>query len=339
MKKNKYIVLLIALLFGVNFISAQEKWQKLAQTGCQFLSVGIDARSVATAEAFTSVEAGSSSLFYNPAGMARMNNYIDLTGATLNYIADIKYYGGSVAFNPFGIEYGVLGFSFMSIDYGEIQGTMVDPSQDKGYRDTELFKPNALAAGLGYAIQLSDRFAVGGQVKYVYQSLGTSYIDEKVIVENDTTNKKITNKVSAIAFDFGTIYQTGIKSLAFGMSVRNFAQELKYQYEGFQLPLTFKLGLSINAMDLIDGIDREMHSLLVSVDAVHNRDYPEQVNFGFDYTFYKLFSVRAGYMFNNDEYGFTAGFGVQQFGLGIDYGYVPYKHFADVHRLTVRYSF
>jgi len=44
-------------------------------------------------------------------------------------------------------------------------------------------------------------------------------------------------------------------------------------------------------------------------------------------------------MFNNDEYGFTAGFGVQQFGLGIDYGYTPFSIFDDVHRLTIRYSY
>jgi opacity protein-like surface antigen len=331
MKKNRYIILLMAFLFTASFLYAQESYQKLAQTGCQFLSVGIDARSTAVAEAFTSVEAGSQSLFYNPAGMARMNNYLDLTASTLTYIADIKYYGASLSINPFGIQYGILGFSFTSVDYGELQGTIVDPDplNEKGYLKTDMFKPSALAAGVGYAIQLSDRFSVGLQVKYIQQSLGSNLLDDEITVDN---------KVSVIAFDFGTLYQTGIKSLAFGMSVRNFSQELRYQSEGFQLPLTFKLGISMNAMDLIDP-EQDIHSLLVALDAVHNRDYPEQINFGFDYTFNNLFSVRAGYMFNNDEHGFTAGFGVQQFGLGIDYGYTPFGIFDDVHRITVRYSY
>ena len=328
MKKNKYIILLIAFLLSISFSFAQEKNQKLAQTGCQFLSVGIDARSTASAEAFTSLEAGSNSLFYNPAGMARMYNYFDLTASTLTYIADIKYYAGSLALNPFGIQYGILGISFMAIDYGELIGTMV-AENDRGYVETEPFKPSALSIGVGYALQLSDRFSVGAHVKYVYQSLGSSLLDDQSNVDN---------KVNTIAFDFGTLYHTGIKSLAFGMSVRNFAQEVKFQDEGFQLPLTFKLGISMNAMDLIDP-ESNIHSLMVAIDAVHNRDYPEQVNFGFDYTFNKMFSVRAGYMFNNDEYGFTAGFGVQQFGLGIDYGYTPFSIFDDVHRLTIRYSY
>ena len=328
MKKNKYSILLVAFLLCTSFSYGQESYQKLAQTGCQFLSVGIDGRSTASAEAITAIEAGSNSLFYNPAGMARMYNYFDLTASTLTYIADIKYYAGSLALNPLGIEYGILGISFMAVDYGELIGTMV-ADNERGYVETDNFKPSALSIGLGYAIQLSDRFSIGAHVKYVYQSLGSSLLDDQSTVDN---------KVSTVAFDFGTLYHTGIKSLAFGMSVRNFAQEVKFQDEGFQLPLTFKLGISMNAMDIIDP-ESAIHSLVVAVDAVHNRDYPEQVNFGFDYTFNKMFSVRAGYMFNNDEYGFTAGFGVQQFGLGIDYGYTPFGIFDDVHRLTIRYSY
>jgi long-subunit fatty acid transport protein len=260
-----------------------------------------------------------------------MNNYFDLGASTLTYIADIKYYAGSLALNPFGMQYGILGFTFMAVDYGEFIGTIVDsdPENPKGFIETGTFKPSALAIGVGYAIQLSDRFSVGAHVRYVHQALGSNLLDDDSYVDN---------KVNAISFDFGTLYQTGIKSLAFGMSVRNFSQEVKYQVEGFQLPLTFKLGISMNAMDLIDP-ETDLHSLLVAVDAVHNRDYPEQVNFGFDYTFNKMFSVRAGYMFNNDEHGFTAGFGVQQFGLGIDYGYTPFGVFDDVHRLTIRYSY
>ncbi|HDQ44820.1 MAG TPA: DUF3308 domain-containing protein, partial [bacterium] len=44
-----------------------QKNQKLAQTGFQFLSVVSDARGSAMAEALTSLETGSSALFFNPA--------------------------------------------------------------------------------------------------------------------------------------------------------------------------------------------------------------------------------------------------------------------------------
>jgi hypothetical protein len=81
-----------------------------------------------------------------------------------------------------------------------------------------------------------------------------------------------------------------------------------------------------------------MHSLLVSIDAVHNRDYPEQINLGMEYTFNQLISLRGGYMFNNDEHGITGGIGIQKFGLAFDYGYTPFGVFKDVHRLSVRYT-
>jgi hypothetical protein len=48
--------------------------QKLAQSGFQFLSVVSDARAAAMAEAMTSLEIGSSALFFNPAGMADMTS-------------------------------------------------------------------------------------------------------------------------------------------------------------------------------------------------------------------------------------------------------------------------
>ena len=56
------------------------------------------------------------------------------------------------------------------------------------------------------------------------------------------------------------------------MSVRNFSQEIKFEEEGFQLPLTFKIGLSINALDFTS-LNPEDHALLVVLDAVHPRSY------------------------------------------------------------------
>ncbi|HDQ45616.1 MAG TPA: hypothetical protein ENN17_09015, partial [bacterium] len=53
------------LLLCVSTGFAQNK--KLAQTGFQFLSVVSDARGSAMAEALTSLETGSSALFFNPA--------------------------------------------------------------------------------------------------------------------------------------------------------------------------------------------------------------------------------------------------------------------------------
>ncbi|MDZ7309706.1 MAG: PorV/PorQ family protein [candidate division KSB1 bacterium] len=311
---------------------AQER-EKLAQTGLQFLSVASDARAAALADAVTSTENQSSALFFNPAGMANMSTVMDITAARNKWIADIQYYAFSLAIRPAGGNYGVLGLSVQSVDYGEILGTVTAPS-DKGYEDIEIGSPvDAFAIGIGYAKAISDRFAVGGQVKLVRQRLG-----ESILSGPDNTTTISRNEVMPLAFDFGTLFKTGFKSLAFGMSVRNFSKEIKYADEGFQLPLVFTMGISMNLMDVvkIGGLNQ---SALVSVDATHDRSHPEQLKIGIDYKPVNMLSLRGGYVFNNDEDNITFGLGVSQFGFGFDYAYTPFGVFENVQRMTVRFAF
>lgn len=238
-------------------------------------------------------------------------------------------------------RYGVFGISFLSVDYGDdIYGTIVDPdpSNPKGYLPTDPITPSAYMIGLGYAIQLSDRFSVGGQIKNVHQNLGASTIPVDVIRPDPEQTTEVKNSLSTVSFDFGTFYQTGFNNLVFGMSVRNYSPEVKYVREGFQLPLTFKFGFSVDAFELLNQ-NTSMHSLHISIDAVHPRSYPEFLNIGGEYLFMNAFSLRAGYITNQEEYSYTAGFGLQKFGIALDYAYTPFNAFEDVSRLSVRFSF
>ena len=301
---------------------------KLAQTGFQYLSVSADARPAGMGDAFTTVEGSGGALFYNPAGMARTEHFIDVMANQTQWIADINHYSMSATISPANGRYGVFGLSVVSVDYGDIQGTMVW-ANSAGYVDTEVFSPSAIAIGVGYARSLTDKFSVGGQVKYVAQSLGKSVIPDEDVRKN---------VASVLAFDFGTIYRTGFRSLAFGMSVRNFSKEIKFEKEGFQLPLTFKIGLAVNAFDFFArGLENQ--SLLVVVDAVHPRSYSEYLNLGAEYRFGNIFSARAGYITAQDEYSYTFGFGIRLFGFAFDYAYTPFGVFDDVQRFTLRFSY
>ena len=146
-----------------------------------------------------------------------------------------------------------------------------------------------------------------------------------------------TNRATAPAFDFGTIFKPGFKSFAFGMSVRNFSKEVKFEDQPFELPLTFTLGISMDVMDFMK--DRSIvHSAYLSIDAVHNRDYYEQVKIGGDVNLFDVFDVRAGYLSSTDEEGVSLGFGVHRAGLAVDYAYTPFGVFTNAQRFTVRYS-
>jgi len=343
MKRIGRISATIVVLCGL-FVAAACGQSKLAQTGFNFLSVGTDARATAMGEAFTTIEGSSTSLFYNPAGLAGITSLVDLSISQMKWIADITYIAGAAAFTPWQGEYGVIGLSFMTIDYGDFNFTRVAPTE-QGFVDVEGWpKPSAYVIGLGYGRALSDQFSVGGQVKYVRQNLGqsivpiyTKVVDATGKARQDTTNDVRDYAIGTLAFDFGTIYKTGLKSLAFGVSVNNFAQEISFERESFQLPLSFRIGISMNVLDLVPGIGDD-HSFFASIDAVHPRSYEEFLNIGGEYAFAKTVYLRVGYITSHPDYDLTVGLGVQKLGIAVDYSYMPHKIFNNVQRISVKFA-
>jgi hypothetical protein len=333
MKRIVSLVPIVLVLSGVLGYSATGQ-VKLAQTGMKFLSVGTDARAAALGDAFTAMDGNSGSLFYNPAGMARQASLVSLALGQTQWIADINHNFLSAAFAPWGGEYGVIGVMVQTVDYGELQGT-IRSDNEQGYIDLGDFKPRGTMIGIGYARALNDKFSVGGSAKWVRQNLGLSTIG--VTQSGYVTSSNVT---SLYAFDFGIMYRTGFKSLAFGMAVRNFSKEAKFQSEGFQLPLTFRIGLSMNMVDVLP-LDAEMHSLTIVVDAEHPRDFKEQIKIGGEYTFMKILSLRLGYVAPADEHGISYGVGLAKdltgVGLGVDYALVPFGVFGNVHRFSFQF--
>lgn len=345
MKKIIYSIMTIALLgFILRPVKMQAGNSKLAQTGFQFLSVVSDARAASLAGAMTSLQTASSALFFNPAGMAEMVNFIDGTASINHWIADIQHNTFSLALNPWNGRFGVIGFSFQNVNYGDLYGTVVNKTLPAGYEDTGIFHIGAEAIGAGYAKKLTNKFSVGGQVRWVHQDLGKSRVpfittqyDSAGIAYLDTSSKVVDNNLSPLAFDFGTQFKTGFKSLIFGMAVRNFSRELKYEEEGFQIPLVLALGISMDLMDFFENKKLDQ-SLVLSIDANHYRSHAEQINIGLDYNLMQMLFLRTGYTSNTDENGFSFGLGIARFGLKFDYAYTPYGIFDHVQRMTIRFS-
>jgi len=335
MKKNIILFGLLMFLFTLAIIPAQAKDRKLAQTGMKFLSVAPDARSSALSSALTAMNGTSTSLFYNPSTMAGMAPTFHVSLGQLKWIADINYVYATAAFKPAQGNYGVFGISFLSVDYGDFLGT-VRADNEQGYIDTGVFQPSAFSFGLGYARSLTDKFAVGGQVKYVKQNLtgGVKGFDAGEVADAKNFD------IGVMAYDFGLVYKTGYKSLQLGMNIRNFSAEIKYIRESFQLPLTFKMGVSINMMDFTD---IENQQLFLSVDYVHPRDFEEQIDAGLEYILYNSLALRLGYTAPTDEQGISLGAGFQKdildYNLGIDYAYTSFGVFNNVHRFSFQFAF
>lgn len=328
MNKLSLFILMI-LLFAFLIEPTYPAIKKVAQTGLQFLKVDVGARPAAMAGAYNMVGEDATALFYNPAGIGKMESGFDLFVGRTEWIANISY-------NAMGLvknlgPWGNVGLSFINADYGnDIIGTQV-ADNEKGFIETGNLDFGAYAVGLAYARQLTNKFSIGGQAKYAYQHLGQSTLNEGATVKN---------KVSGVAFDFGTIFYPGFKSFRMGMSINNFSTEFKYQKEGFQLPLTFKVSFAMDALDLLG---EHKNSLLIALDAVHPRDYTERIHLGGEYLLMDMFAFRAGYKFNYDEEGLTAGLGfcgdIGGLDIKIDYAYSDFGVFNMVNRFSFGISF
>ncbi len=314
--------------------------QKLAQAGMKWLTVGTDARASALAGAVTATEGYSSAMFYNPAGMSRLSTGVNVAFGKTLWIADIDYSYASVAIRPGDGEWGVFGLSVQGVDYGDLTARVRSETDPRGYIETGTFTPSAWMIGLGYARAFGDKFSIGGNVKYAKQNLGSGYTQ---IAGGGLSGFK-DYSVDVYAFDLGVLYHTGYKSLTFGMSVRNFSKEISYIKEEFQLPLTFRIGLSMDVMDWFD-MNKEQQGFLLTVDAEHPRDYQEQIRIGGEYTFFKLVAFRAGYISGTNEEGVSLGIGALKAyndeggTLGADYAYTPFGVFGNVHRFSFQISF
>jgi hypothetical protein len=328
---KKLIILLVVVFSATIFtMPVHSTIKKVGQTGLQFLKVDASARAAGMGGAFTLPANDASAMFYNPAGISRMRNSFDFFSSRTEWIADISYNVAGVAIDLGNL--GTVGMSVIASDYGnDIIGTRV-ASNERGYEKTGMVDVGAYAIGLSYARSLTDKFSVGGQIKYASQHLGSSILTEG--------GDSVENKVSGFAFDFGTIFYPGFQSLRVGMSINNFSGQFKYEETAFQLPLTFKIGA---AMDVLDLMGEHKNPLLISIYALHPRDYTERIHVGGEYWYNNLIALRAGYKFNYDEEGLAAGIGLKHtiagLELKLDYAYSDFGIFDAVSRFSFGISF
>ena len=324
---------LLLVLFCSDGAEAQQR--KRAQTTMKFLSTSNYANASAMANAVTAMEGGAWHQFYNPSAMAWSPQRVDLTGSVNEWIAGINYSSVHATIQPFEGRFGIIGFNMVNVEYGDLQRT-IRGNNESGYIDVGTFSPTAFSAGLSYAKSISDQFAVGANVKFVTQDLGAGIVD----IDSDNSFIEQNFSASTTVVDFGVFYRTGFESLNFAMSVTNFSPDVSFDSQDHELPLTFKMGLSMDVIDLTD-LSQERHSLIVNVDANRPRDYNEQIQVGAQYGFNDLFVLRGGYVLPSDEEGYSVGFGVKgslrnNQMLLVDYSYSDFGIFSNVNRLTFR---
>jgi hypothetical protein len=297
----------------------------------QFLKIGMGAREAGLGEAAIASVHDVNAIFWNPAGITGMLG----AEANFNYnqwIGDISVLSGALGYNWDGVATLVL--NYITLDYGDIDEALVtSPSGNIDTRTGESFSGSDLSLGIGIARQFTDKLSIGLNLKYLREDLHIYSTD-------------------LWAFDVGTIYNTGWYGVNLAMAAQNFSTRARFLYtkeesqQNYELPLVFKIGLSVNLLggeDLLLGGNRDQHQVTFNVDAMHTNDYSERLHFGAEYTFYNIFTLRGGYRLNYEEGNLSAGAGVQyDFGyvrFKFDYAYVSYDFLQSPHRFSIFLGF
>ncbi len=342
MKLITKIFILIMMLSAVNLkaqsMGLSDQGTNIKQTGqatMTFLQVGVSPKAAALGNAFTSLSRGAESVFANPAGLTEMNSKFEAFVSSTQWIADIKYLAGAIAWNA--ENYGAVALSFIVVDYGTIKGTAFVPVSSTGANYVltgDVKNVGAYSFGLSYVKAISTKFSIGGTIKYVGQQLGQ--------LTNETGSSS-DNNAHKLAFDMGIKYFPGIESLRLGMDIRNFSTFVRYQYFQSPLPLSFSVGLGMNIMDIINKDISRDQSIIVSSEFVHPNNYTDRVNTGVEYTFMKTVSIRAGYESNQDIFGWSGGLGLSHSFAGtrfeVDYSYSQTQYFNGVNRFSLNVAF
>jgi hypothetical protein len=310
---------------------------KVAKAGFKFMDVEIGARAAGMGEAFSLVGDNADAIFYNPAGIAQVDKNFDLTVSDVEWIAETRVYAVGLVAN-LGV-YGNLGISALGTDFGDVIGTVIDPTVAEGYTETGMLDLGAFAAGLTYARRLTDKFMIGGNIRYAYEHLGESMFASDTTRDSTWTEENSTN---TIVYDIGTIFYPGFESLRLGMSIVNFSTALRYEYDvgntnSFELPLTFKMGVAMDVLDLLG--EHPDYSLLVDFELVHPRDYTKRYHLGAELSLLKLLKLRAGYKFGYDEETFGVGAGIHTDNIRLDYAYTDFGRFDFVNRVSLGLAF
>lgn len=332
---NKYLLLI--LLWVCPMIGQT----KVGSTAAPFLSVGIGPRAVAMGGAFVATANDATSLYWNPSGASRIPGN-EILFSHSRWFVDINYnWVGAVVRAG---SWGTIGLSITSLDYGDMEVTTMREQEGTG----EHFSASDIALGLTYARNLTDRFSLGANVKYINQRIWNS-------------------SASALAVDVGTLFISDLYGLRIGAAISNFGTDMRLdgkdlfilhdidgeQYgnndqilsklntDSYPLPLLFRVGV---AKDYVIG---DMHRVTLAADALHPSDNSEGVNAGLEYAFRDHVFFRGGMksMFmSNSEEGLTLGMGLRhefstRFIVTIDYAYQEYGQLDFTQHVSVGVRF
>ena len=323
----------ISALLIISSISAQNLFpilggQRAGTSVFTFLNIGVSARAVGMGESVVALNQDASSIFYNPAIIAQLEN-TEISVSQIQWPAEINY-------DYFSITHKIFGRNYIGFNGGILHmEPMLETTEYHPEGTGNYFRFQDRFFGVTYGAKMTDRFSFGMTIKHVAEDMAGHHM-------------------SAFLLDMGTFYWTGYRSLRFCASLSNFGQQVSPEgtyekrildqnsgseiteitnFEKFSPPTQFRVGAAI------DPLDFNGQKLAFSLQLNHPVDNAEYIVTGLEYSYMEILFVRAGHKFNKYEEDITFGIGlvipVGPLMIRADYGYANFNHLTDPQRFSI----
>lgn len=287
-------------------------------TSVPFLQIEPDSRSTGMGNTGVAIADNASAIFWNPAGLAFQNqNQVSLTHANWlpAFNADLFYDYLVGTYYIDGI--GTIGGHITFLNLGEQTRT------DETGLELGRFNSFEISAGLSYGFSISETFAVGTGLRYIYSSLADGSVSGQEISPGST-----------VAMDLAALYKSkpfsiGNREATFnaGLNISNIGPGIQYTDNAQKDPLptmfragwAYKMDLGSNGLNTIT-ISNDISKIMARNERIgSDPDNPEYESMG---VFEALFNSWGSFERFNGTETVTVGLGQQlMYGFGLEYWY------------------
>jgi len=310
----------LALVGGVlpGVAGAASIFEKVGTFDGQFLKLQVGARATAMGGAFVAVADDASALFWNAAGIARIDT--DKSELSINHAS----WPADLGFDQIGYVFhlkkipGAIGVQARALTMDPmVETTSFQPDPSVGTGNT--FDAGMLAVGVTYARSFTDKFSAGVTANFIHEGLAEF-------------------SQQTYAFDLGTLYDVGTLGMKIGMAISNIGSQIQFIDRTARIPAIFRVGTSANLLQSAN------NRLIGSFEFSHPPDNSERMNVGAEYTFHNYVFLRGGYNINYDAEGVAGGVGfhfpVSVAGQAdLDYAYTDMGDLGAAHRFSLKFLF
>jgi len=295
------IAALIAGVFGEVTVAGE-----LGSTTAGFLNIGVGARALGMGGAFTSIADNPSAVYWNSAGLRRMDSP-QVQFSHQSWYQDVNIENLQVVFPGSRVSFGA-GITFLN--YGEIQ------SYDENGTPGEELSMYNLAATVSAATDITDNITVGLSAKYIEQSFD--------IV-----------KGYAFAGDIGIM--AGYGGVSFGLAAVNIGTKMRFETIEEDLPAAARFGLSFRQLD---------NKALFSFEAYSPFKGQMSFHQGLELNIHNQLCARTGLIYrtgtlaDTNALSYNLGLGLGYGSGRFDYTFIPADNYGTdaVHNFSISFS-